>query len=124
MFTLIAQSLVAKIISLSGQTISRKRRFPKPSCCDVLAENLSRGNQFELSSETIRIPQGEFEPGDFVRLTGGGVIVQGSIADSGRFVLISSWVRPALEPEDMLTRLQSIFSLACRPGVPSSGRQG
>lgn len=113
MFIQFAQRLLA----LVGQTGLVKGRFQRKKPQAFLAENLSRGHQFDLFREASSIPRGEFQPGDVVRLTCGGVIVQGNIADLDGLVRVSSWVRPVLAAEEVLDSLQNRFSRACRLGV-------
>ena len=88
----------------------------------LLIENLSQGSQFDLIDKTGSLPQGLVQPGDFLRLTSGGVTVQGSLADLGGFVRVSSWVRSTLVAEELLFSIPSDFANAYRRGIAASAR--
>ena len=119
MFQLVCE-VVSKLSRFVFQTRLLSRRPWKSTSSGLLVENLSQGSQFDLRDNTCSIPLGLVQPGDFVRLTGGGVTVQGNLADLGGFLLVSSWFRSTLAEGEFVASIQSDFASAFRRGLALS----
>lgn len=111
----LAREIVTELYGLLLQSRLSRRRVWRTSP-GLLVENLSRGNHFDLPDNTGTLPRGSVQLGDVVRLSGGGMIVQGSVADLQGDVRVSSWVRSTLGPEEPFS-IQSVFANAYCRGI-------
>jgi len=79
----------------------------------LLVENLSRGSSQRLTGAPNGGAERLASPGDYLRLSGGGVILTGHLIDERGTFEISSWTKPGLSNQDFSKKLLSNFARSC-----------